>query len=65
MQRKVEQIFLVSEIIASGMADVNCLCHEGNTCHGQLMREENVLRLCISVREILSNAISFTVVNNC
>ena len=38
MQRKVEQIFLVSEIIASGMADVNCLCHEGNTCHGQSMR---------------------------
>ena len=37
MQRKIEKIFLVSEIIASEMAAVNCLYHEGNTCHGQSM----------------------------
>ena len=33
MQRKIEKIFLVSEIIASEMAAVNCLYYEGNTCH--------------------------------
>ena len=37
MQRKIENIFLVSEIIASEMAAVNCLYYEGNTCHGQSM----------------------------
>ena len=37
MQRKIQKIFLVSEIIASEMAAVNCLCYEGNTCHGQSM----------------------------
>ena len=37
MQRKIEKIILVSEIIASEMAAVNCLYYEGNTCHGQSM----------------------------
>ena len=37
MQRKIQKIFLVSEIIASEMAAVNCLYCEGNTCHGQSM----------------------------
>ena len=37
MQRNIEKIFLVSEIIASEMAAVNCLYYEGNTCHGQSM----------------------------
>ena len=37
MQRKIEKIFLVSEIIASEVAAVNCLYYEGNTCHGQSM----------------------------
>ena len=37
MQRKIEKIFLVSEIIASEMAAVNCLYYEGNTCHDQSM----------------------------
>ena len=37
MQRKIEKIFLVSEIIASEMAPGNCLYYEGNTCHGQSM----------------------------
>ena len=37
MQRKIKKIFLVSEIIASEMAAVNCLYYEGNTCHGQSM----------------------------
>ena len=38
MQRKIEKIFLVSDIIASEMAAVNCLYYEGNTCHGESMR---------------------------
>ena len=38
MQRKIEKIFLVSEIIASEMAAVNCLYYEGNTCHGGSMQ---------------------------
>ena len=37
MQRKIEKIFLVSEMIASEMAAVKCLYYEGNTCHGQSM----------------------------
>ena len=38
MQKKIQQTFLVSEIIASEMAAVNCLFYEGNTCHGKSMR---------------------------
>ena len=37
MQTKIEKIFLLSEVIASEMAAVNCLYYEGNTCHGQSM----------------------------
>ena len=37
MQRKIYKLFLVSEIIASEMAAVNCLYYEGNTCHDQSM----------------------------
>ena len=37
MQRKIEKIFLVSDIIASEMAAVNCLYYEGNICHGHSM----------------------------
>ena len=37
MQKKNRKNFLVSEIIASEMAAVNCLYYEGNTCHGKLM----------------------------
>ena len=37
MQRNIEKVFLVSEIMASEMAAVNCLYYEGNTCHGQSM----------------------------
>ena len=65
MQRKIEKKFLLSEIIVSDMAAVNCLSYEGNTCHRQSMPQETVLRLCITVREIFSNAIAFTVINNC
>ena len=65
MQKKIEKKFLVSEIIISEMAAVNCLYYEGNTCHGKSMRQETVLRLCISVREIFSNAIAFAMINNC
>ena len=37
MQSKIGKIILVSDIIASEMAAVNCLYYEGNTCHGQSM----------------------------
>ena len=37
MLRKIQKIFLVSEIMASEMAAENCLYYEGNTCHGQSM----------------------------
>ena len=65
MQKKIQKKFLVSEIIASEMAAVNCLYYEGNACHNKSMRSETVLRLCMSVREIFSNAIAFTMINNC
>ena len=35
MHKKIEKKILVSEIIASEMAAVNCLYYEGNTCHGK------------------------------
>ena len=38
MQKKIEKKFLVSEIIASEMAAVNCLYYKGYTCHGKSMR---------------------------
>ena len=38
MLKKKQEKFLVSEIIASEMAAVNCLYYEGNTCHGKSMR---------------------------
>ena len=38
MQNKIQKNFLVSEIIASEMAAVNCLYYKGNTCHGKSMR---------------------------
>ena len=37
MPKKIEKKFLVSEIIASEMAAVNCLYYEGNTSHGKSM----------------------------
>ena len=65
MQKKIEKKFLVSQIIASEMAAVNCVYYKGNACHNKSMGSETVLRLCISVREIFSNAIAFTMINNC
>ena len=38
MQKTVQKNGLVSEIIASEMAAVNCLYYEGNTCHDKSMR---------------------------
>ena len=38
MQKTIEKKVLVSEIIASEIAAVNCLYYEGNTCHGKSMR---------------------------
>ena len=41
MQKKIQKKFLVSEIIPSEMAAVNCLYCEGNTCHGsQCVKKE-------------------------
>ena len=65
MQKKIEKKFLVLEIIASEMAAVNCLYYEGNASDNKSMGSESVLRLCMSVREIFSNAIAFTMINNC
>ena len=65
MEKKIEKKFLVSQIIASEMAAVNCLYYKGNACHNKSMGSETVLRLCMSVREIFSNAIAFTMINNC
>ena len=65
MEKKIQKKFLVSQITASEMAAVNCLYYEGNACHNKSMRSEIVLRLCMSVREIFSNAITFTMINNC
>ena len=65
MQKKIEKKFLVSQIIASEMAAVNCLYYEGNTCHNKSMPSETVLRLSMSVIEIFCNAIAFTMINNC
>ena len=38
MQKRIQKKFLVSEIIASEMAAVNCLYYKGYTCHGKSMR---------------------------
>ena len=38
MQKKTKKKFLVSEIIASERAAVNCLYYEENTCHDKSMR---------------------------
>ena len=65
MQKKIKKKFLVSEIIASEMAAVNCLYYEGYNCHGKSMRSEMALRLFISVRDSFSNAIPFTMINHC
>ena len=65
MQKKIQKKFLVSQIIASEMAAVNCFYYEGNACHNKSMRSETVLILCMSVSEIFSNAIAFTMINNC
>ena len=35
MEKKIQKRYLIFEIAASEMAAVNCLCYEGNTCHGQ------------------------------
>ena len=37
MKKKLEKKFLISEIMASEMAAVNCLYYEGNTCDGKSM----------------------------
>ena len=37
MQKKIQKKFLVSQIMASEMAALNCLYYEGNTCQGKSM----------------------------
>ena len=51
-------------MIACEMAAVNRLYYEDNTCHGQSMPYETVLRLWIRVLDIFLNAIPFTLINN-
>ena len=63
MQNKIEKKFLVSQIMASGMAAVNCFYYEGNACHNKSMPSETVLRLWLSVREIFSDPIVFRDIN--
>ena len=63
MQKEIEKKILVSKIIASEMAAVNCLYYEGNTCHGNSVRQQTVLRICISARRIFSNPIAFIDIN--
>ena len=54
MQKKIQKKFLVSEIIASEMAAVNCLYYEGNTCLRQVNAFRNSFKtLHISKREFL------------
>ena len=65
MEKKIEKKFLLSEIIASEMAAVNCLYYEGYTCQASQCVKETALRLFISVRESFSNAIPFTMINHC
>ena len=65
MQNKREKKIFLSEIIAFEMAAVNGLYLEGNTYHGKSMRQETVLRHCLSVRKIFSDAIAFPMINNC
>ena len=64
MQKKIQIKFLVSEIIASELAALNCVYYEGNTSHGQSMRQQTLLRLCISVTEFFCNPIAFRAINN-
>ena len=63
MPKQVQKMFFVSEIIASGLAFLNCLYQEENTCHRQAMCQELILSICISLRRIFSNSIAFTVIN--
>ena len=37
MQKKMEIKFFISQTIASELAALSCVYHEGNTCHGQSM----------------------------
>ena len=46
-KKKIRKMFLVSEIIASEIAAVNCLYYDRNTCDGQSMPIETVLRVSI------------------
>ena len=62
-KKNLEKKFFVSEIIASEDLAINCLCYPENTCHWQSICEQTVLRFCISLREIFSNRIFFTLIN--
>ena len=42
---------------------LNCLYYADNNSHRQSMRQQTVLRFCISLKDTLSNAITFTVIN--
>ena len=64
MQKKIEIKSFLAQKIACELAVLNCVSCEGNTCHGQSMRSQTLLRLCISVRGFFSESTPFTVINN-
>ena len=55
MQRNIEKILFVSEIIPSEKIAIICVCSEYNTCHQQLIGQQTVLRSCIPLRETFIN----------
>ena len=65
MQKKIQIKILVSEIIASELAPLNCLYYEGNTCHG---REVNALTNSFKTLHIIKRdffqPLAFTMINN-
>ena len=64
MQTKIQKRFLVSEIIASELAALNSFYYEGNTCHGESIGWQILLRLFMWGRDIFSYPIALTMITN-
>ena len=63
-QKKNQTKILVSQIIASELAALNCVYYQGINCDRQSMRYQTLLRLSISVKASSPSPISFKVINN-
>ena len=63
MQREIEKIFFMSEIIESDLVSPNCLYSEQDTSHRHPMRQQVVPRFCVSIRQTFSNSIDLEVFN--